>query len=51
MLPNYRVIHCETVMRTDLLRHFKQRQRKLRENLLKQRLNDLKQHVPIEQTR
>ena len=48
ILPNYRVIHCETVMRTDLLRQFKQRQRKLRENLLNQRLDTLKQCVPIE---
>lgn len=51
ILPNYRVIHCETVMRKDMLRHFKQRQRKLRESLLNQRLDNLKQCVPIEQRR
>lgn len=51
ILPNYRVIHCETVMRKDLLRHFKQCQRKLRESLLNQRLHNLKQCVPIEQRR
>lgn len=51
ILPKYRVIHCETVIRNDMLRHFKQRQRKLRESLLDKRLNDLKQCVPIEQRR
>lgn len=51
ILPDYRIVHCETVMRKDLLRHFKQRRRKLRENLLKQRLDVLKQRVPPEHRR
>ena len=50
-ISRYRVIHVESIMRTDLSDRFRDIQESMREALLKQPLGELKRNIPKEARR
>lgn len=49
--PNYRILHCENILRSDLASKFLQYQQTLRDKLMRVPVKDLKAFVPREKQR
>jgi hypothetical protein len=48
ILPNYRILHCENILRNDLQNKFLQTQQDMREKLMNEHISELRKCVPPE---